>query len=587
MRIRGTWTVLGCLGLLFLSRLAAAGDALLPRPPELEPDVEFWIRVYTEISTNDGFLHDQRDLSKVYETLHFGPELPVHERAHRVEAERTRLQEILRHLATGAAPADAEEQKVRDLWGAEATRGQLAEAVDDVRFQLGQSDRFREGLIRAGAWQAHIAQVLARLGLPPEIAALPHVESSFDPAAHSKVGAAGLWQFMRSTGRRFLRIDSAVDERLDPFRETEAAAQLLSYDYRLLGSWPLAITAYNHGAEGMLRAREALDTDDIVRIVRDYHSPTFGFASRNFYVSFLAALSISEDPEKYFGALHRGAARSFVEVKLAASAPGSAVLKALAIDPDTLRELNPALRPAVWSGRRPIPAGYVIRLPGSDAQWTPALQAQRLEAARPREAARPAMVAAASPGPALSSVKLTVSAAPAVDIAADAAHAGAAAAQYYLVQGDDTVSSIAERTGVTVAKLMALNSIPGPDYLYGGERLRLAAGVPGVETANSPEAQDLAQQAVQEKEDEDRGWPLRAAPAGPGRCPRRRPRPRARSSRPESPSRRPPIRSTTRWPPTTASGWSRLKRWGITPTGSEPARRACARSITCAHAIRW
>ena len=132
--------------------------------------------------------------------------------------------------------------------------------------------------------------MLARLGLPPELAALPHVESSFDPTAYSKVGAAGLWQFMRSTGRRFLRIDSTVDERLDPFRETEAAAQLLSYNYRLLGSWPLAITAYNHGAEGMRRARDELGTDDIARIVHDYHSPSFGFASRNFYVSFLAAL---------------------------------------------------------------------------------------------------------------------------------------------------------------------------------------------------------------------------------------------------------------------------------------------------------
>jgi len=68
---------------------------------------------------------------------------------------------------------------------------------------------------------------------------LPHVESSFNPAAYSKVGAAGLWQFMRSTGRRYMRIDSAVDDRLDPFRSTEAAAQLLAYNYRYsaAGRW--------------------------------------------------------------------------------------------------------------------------------------------------------------------------------------------------------------------------------------------------------------------------------------------------------------------------------------------------------------
>ncbi len=189
---------------------------------------------------------------------------------------------------------------MRELWaGAEPAR--LAQAADDVRFQLGQSDRFRAGLQRAGLWESHIAQTLAARGLPPEIAALPHVESSFQPTAMSKAGAAGMWQFIRSTGRRYLRIDGAVDERLDPYRSTEAAAQLLSYNYRLLGSWPLAITAYNHGAEGMRRARDQLGTDDIVRIVRQYQSPTFGFASRNYYCSFLAALRLDRDPEKYFG----------------------------------------------------------------------------------------------------------------------------------------------------------------------------------------------------------------------------------------------------------------------------------------------
>ena len=108
---------------------------------------------------------------------------------------------------------------MRELWGEDTAPARFAAAVDDVRFQLGQADRFRAGLVRAGAWEAHIGEVLANLGLPAEIAALPHVESSFDPSAYSKVGAAGLWQFMRSTGRRFLRIDPAVDERLDPFRE--------------------------------------------------------------------------------------------------------------------------------------------------------------------------------------------------------------------------------------------------------------------------------------------------------------------------------------------------------------------------------
>ena len=210
--------------LLLLPRFATAADTLLPRPPELEPDVQFWIRVYTQVSTNEGLIHDQRHLAVVYETLHFDADTPASERSRRVDAERTRVEEILKRLGRGEEPRDDDERRVRKLWGDEATPAQLAEAASEVRFQLGQSDRFRAGLVRAGAWESHIGQVLASLGLPAEIAALPHVESSFDPYALSKVGAAGLWQFMRSTGRRFLRIDAAVDERLDPYRETEAAA---------------------------------------------------------------------------------------------------------------------------------------------------------------------------------------------------------------------------------------------------------------------------------------------------------------------------------------------------------------------------
>ncbi|HEY1726155.1 MAG TPA: transglycosylase SLT domain-containing protein [Steroidobacteraceae bacterium] len=375
--------LLSC-ALLLLSRFAPAADELLPRPPELEPDVQFWIRVYSQVSTNEGLIHDQHNLSVVYEKLHFDADTPASERARKVDSERDRIADILHRLARGTEPRDDEERRIRQLWGEGATPAQLETAASDLRFQLGQSDRFRAGLIRSGAWETHIAEVLANLGLPPQIAALPHVESSFDPAAYSKVGAAGLWQFMRSTGRRFLRINPAVDERLDPYRETEAAAQLLEYNYRLLGTWPLAITAYNHGAEGVRRARELLGTDDIVRIVRDYHSPTFGFASRNFYVSFLAALTIAENPEKYFSGVTRASEGGFLELKMPSTASIATLMHTIGVDRDTLRRLNPALRPSVWNGQRVVPSGYVLRLPaGGNTQWTAELLAQRLETAHP------------------------------------------------------------------------------------------------------------------------------------------------------------------------------------------------------------
>jgi membrane-bound lytic murein transglycosylase D len=512
-----------CILLLLLApRLATAADTLLPRPAELEPDVQFWIRVYTQVSTNEGLIHDQHRLSVVYETLHFTPEMPSSERARKVDFERERVQDILRHLARGEEPRDDDDKRVRKLWGDDTTPAQLEEAAQDVRFQLGQSDRFRAGLIRSGAWEPHIAEVLANLGLPAEIAALPHVESSFDPYAYSKVGAAGLWQFMRSTGRRFLRIDAAVDERLDPYRETEAAAQLLSYNYRLLGSWPLAITAYNHGAEGVRRARELLGTDDIVRIVRDYHSPSFGFASRNFYVSFLAALSIAQEPEKYFGGVVRDHEFGFRELKMPASASLATLVRALGIDRDTLHGLNPALRPAVWGGQRAIPAGYMLRLPSVGSQWTADLLAQRLgasqaitvaEVAKPAKGAPPVVASATAPAPAPASAAVTLpevvvaaavpAAAPAAPAAPTAPSSAPESSQYYVVQAGDTSSTIAEHTGLPVSKLMSLNSMRDQDDIYEGEHLRLVAAAAEPETVTTRANVAAAQAAVKESMEEN------------------------------------------------------------------------------------
>jgi membrane-bound lytic murein transglycosylase D len=349
---------------------ALAADNPMPRPPELEHDVQFWVRVYSEIDTNSGFIHDDQNLAIVYETLHFAPNSLPHERQKTVEAARDHYAEILRRIAGVNGPLSTEDQRIRDMWGSGATSQRLLDATDHIRFQLGQSDRFREGLRRSGAWETHIAETLANMGLPAELAVLPHVESSFNPAAYSKVGAAGLWQFMRSTGRRYLHIDSTVDDRLDPFRSTQAAAQLLAYNYHLLGTWPLALTAYNHGAEGVRRAKETLGTDDIVTILRNYKGRTFGFASRNFYVSFLAALEIDHNPEKYFGNIEPNRELKFQEVVMPAFVPLAALEHTLKIDQERLQALNPSLLPAVWNGQRHVPKGYHLRLPMDGEKWT-------------------------------------------------------------------------------------------------------------------------------------------------------------------------------------------------------------------------
>jgi len=419
--------------MLVSARTAAAEDPM-PRPPQLDRDVQFWIRVYTQIDTNAGFLHDQSNLGVLYETLHFAPDSPPSERQRLVDQARERYAAALRRIAgSGTEALSADDQRVRDLWGSEATPTRLRAAVDDIRFQLGQSDRFRSGLMRSGAWETHIAETLANLGLPAELAVLPHVESTFNPNAYSKVGAAGLWQFMRSTGRRYMRIDGAVDDRLDPFRSTEAAAQLLAYNYRVLGTWPLAITAYNHGTAGVRRAKETLGTDDIVRIVRSYNSRTFGFASRNFYVSFLAALDIDRNPEKYFGPLQKQTEAHFQEIEVPAYVSVSSLEHALKMEPTELRALNPALLPAVWSGAQRVPKGYRLRLPAGDSKWSSQLLAQRLD-----------------PGEMFT---------------------GQRAPPHYRVQRGDTLAALATRYGVPIESLAELNHLRTSAHLRPGRVL--------------------------------------------------------------------------------------------------------------------
>src|SRR6201988_2083487 len=221
---RSAVSLLACLLVLaaiLLCPSARADDDPMPRPPQLERDVQFWIRVYTQIDTNAGFLHDQSNLGIVYETLRFAPDASQSAREHEVDEHRERIAAALRRIAAaGDAPLSEEDQRIRDMWGT-ASPARLRGAVDDIRFQLGQADRFRAGLVRAGAWETHIAEALANRGLPAELAVLPHAESSFNPAAYSKVGAAGLWQFMRSTRRRDMRSDSAGGALLDRFRAPE------------------------------------------------------------------------------------------------------------------------------------------------------------------------------------------------------------------------------------------------------------------------------------------------------------------------------------------------------------------------------
>jgi len=516
--------VAGCA----LASPALADSRQFPRPPQLEPDIQFWQRVYSQVTTQGGLLHDDRYLDVVYEDLSFPPSLSPKERADLVDAKRDKYERILKRLGGGPHEGlSPEEQRVLALFPPNVTNAALREAADRVRFQLGQADRFREGLVRSGAWERHVEETLRKEGLPAELSALPHVESSFNPRAYSKVGAAGIWQFMRSTGRRWLRVDNVVDERLDPYKSTIAAAQFLNANYSILGSWPLALTAYNHGAGGMRRAKELMGTDDIVTIVRNYQSRTFGFASRNFYVSFLAALEIDRNSERFFGRIERAPADSSHVVKLPYYVPAQTLEQLLGTDRELLHSLNLSLLDPVWNGQRYVPRGFELRVPGGadpnqllvrlggaerytlqkrDASHK-LRHGETLEKVATAYGLKPEELAAYNhlaagdvrvgtvlklpPLQPLGSAT-AVAAAPEPATPAPAAAAEAAPEEVYVVRSGDALSEIAKRFGLTERALMAENAIKNPDFLFEGQKLKVAKGAAAPRGAAAPPAVGIA-----------------------------------------------------------------------------------------------
>jgi membrane-bound lytic murein transglycosylase D len=174
-----------------------------------------------------------------------------------------------------------------------------ARAAQNLRVQQGLSEPFHDSLLRSRYYRPRMEQVFKRAGLPPELVALALVESGFSARVRSSAGALGIWQFTRSTGREFLKITRYRDDRLDPVRSTEAAAELLQSNYQALGNWPLAITAYNYGTGGTERAAAELGSD-YVKIVRNYNGEHFGFAVKNYYSEFLAADQVYRYQDKYF-----------------------------------------------------------------------------------------------------------------------------------------------------------------------------------------------------------------------------------------------------------------------------------------------
>ena len=419
----------------------AAGPGPFPVPVGLSAAVQFWIGVYTEVDLDQGAIHDDQYLNVVYEHIDYDSKARPKQRQHWRDAALARWRALLAELADQPLREGARHRKVSAMLHNALGRPPFADdfqaAAERLRFQLGQRSRFIEGLKRAGRYERRFRRILKSHGVPDDLAYLPHVESSFNTRAYSHAGAAGLWQFIRPTAKRYLRVDAVVDERMDPFRATAAAAKLLRTNHARLGNWPLALTAYNYGRAGMARAVEQTNSRDLSDIIRHYEGGRFGFSARNFYAQFIASRRIARDVESFFPGLKPERPARLIELKLPFYADAETLAERFEVDSKTLRSHNLALSKAVWRGEKRIPKGFLLRVPTtSGSRSDSGALLKRIPASKRYAKQLPSL-------------------------------------PVHIVRRGESLARIAARYRVSVSRLAALNKVRKLNQIKVGQRLRI------------------------------------------------------------------------------------------------------------------
>jgi membrane-bound lytic murein transglycosylase D len=358
--------------------LAVSGDAF-PVPKDLSGHVLFWEKIFLHHPNHVVFIHDADEPHLIVDTIdfevwrkHYNLKILPNQatREHVIQSYLKRYQlaiSNLQELGQEGGKRGPMEKRIMAVYR-KSFKGQhrLKKREITLRVQTGLSESFFKAAERAQDYLPFMEKEFAKLGVPKKLTRLPFIESMFNVNALSSVGASGVWQIMEETGRHYqLIINKVVDERLSPFKATKAAARLLKDNYKILGSWPLAITAYNHGSRGLQKASELLQTKDLGKIVRHYKSPSFQFASKNFYAEFLAAAR-AYDKLIFSKKLKRRASQFQPH---AIQIPGSVslqdILQTKLFDHETLKLYNPCLKDIMFKNPRIsfLPHKYFLFIP--------------------------------------------------------------------------------------------------------------------------------------------------------------------------------------------------------------------------------
>jgi membrane-bound lytic murein transglycosylase D len=208
-------------------------------------------------------------------------------------------------------------------------------------------DDFAGFLERKGRYEAMITAALDERAMPRDLVYLAMIESGFKPRAYSRSRASGLWQFIRETGKRYgLDVNSAVDERNDPVKATQAALGYLSDLHERFGSWYLAAAAYNTGENRVGRIMR--QTRGVERGTdEDYYAiwPHLPRETRDYVPLMIAAARISKQPEIYgFDYVKPHEPWSFEEVLVGPGTSLATLARAAGTTVEDLRILNPQIK---------------------------------------------------------------------------------------------------------------------------------------------------------------------------------------------------------------------------------------------------
>jgi len=316
--------------------------------------------------------------------------------------------------------------------------------------QNGYPKNFQAGLDRSAKYLPYIEAELAKAGLPLDLAWLAMVESQFSPKIDSRAGAGGMWQFMRATGRRYnLRIDDYVDERYDWQLATHTAIAYLQDLYTQFdGCWPLAVSAYNMGEGGLERVIAANGGErDLWKLLE---MPTsMQEETRKFYPKLLASIIVAKNPEKYGFTRSTQAPEETSRVPVRGCYSLAALDEACSLPAGTLQKCNPHL----VRGVTPPSGESRLVVPGD-------MSSQIVTALQSVPKTRPDVVLASN----------------------DDKDSGNKD-RIYVAKRGDSLSSVADKYGVSVEDLMKENRIRSKRALTVGKKLTIPSKSKAVEKA--------------------------------------------------------------------------------------------------------